>query len=167
MTSQTTIERLLGICRDLVDQEEALFEISSHKPIVEQIRQLKDDNSQIGSLLPNFNHTIEKLFNGGSLQEFSKFCTVNGQKLMEKKYSGWLAQEIITMRNDQCDFITFQEDVRPDGRWAMAYTYEKWTFSFKSGETRSTNGGIDAYRLAFQDGVWKVDHVETFSRAAA
>ena len=141
-----------------------MYEIGSRKPIVDQIKQLKDDNTQLNDLLLEFNHTIERLFIGASVEEFSGICTPHAIEIMRGKLEGWRAQGVVSLRMSQFDFITFQEEMRPEGRCVVAYTYEKWFFGYENGTIRSTNGGINVYQEVWANGAWKVDQMEAFTR---
>lgn len=118
----------------------------------------------IHRVIEKFNLGVEASFVLGGMEKQAEICTRSGLEKMHQKYSSWLSHKVKALILAECEFLAF--NLFPEGEYARLFTFEKWGTIFENGEETWSQGEVDLYTLFFEDGRWKVDNVEFFSREA-
>jgi hypothetical protein len=161
-TSQALLQAGITLAEGLLSSK-SIKEMDMLRQQASQLLSRSTADAGIQQTLHQFNLGVQNSFQSGGVQGLKDLCTVDGYTRMQTKYSGWRQKQICALNLVLCDFLAFNL-VEDNLTSAAAFTFEKWVFVYENGEEVHTRGSIDGYDLRCEDGVWKVNSVETFAR---
>jgi hypothetical protein len=180
----TTIDLLLtlgsqvaNITTTLLNKNVSKKERQKAENLLQQYNQISEAHGQIQALIQQYNQGIVRMMANGGMQELFPLCTHQGYQKVEQLYQSLLHYQIsnqllefldvlsVSLMTQESRIIRFNSMDIFSYQKAAAYTREKWTTYYATGQT-SSEEVINLYQLVWSNDGWKMDGNQVFRKVA-
>jgi len=144
--------------------------------LIKQYNQLKENQEQIEDTVKNYNQGIIQAITSRSVEPLFHLCTPQGYEHVKQLYSQYLGQGIRSLVLEDFEILsvnllTHKVETQKAGslseisdHHAHVYSRGKWISIYSKGP-RDTSDVINRYLLILENGNWKIDSAEVYTRS--